>query len=1264
MQRLIEFFKALSYWDTTDLLRLGKRRALQEADIPKLPTDYAPDHYAEDYSRIPLTGRWAFVWGMAKVIPWVVALGVAMVTGIAVSALLEVYFLKELLDGVAKLSAEMSFSTALSELWPFVVGFAAVSLGCNLVAQYYIHALVKAEVLATSGINDRIYRHALKLSLGARQQKSIGDLVNLLGADTDKLAEVWSYFTELFYVVIITAIVFVYSYVLVGSSALWGALLVVGLTPVAWYTSKKFVHYDEAIMAKRDERVSLVSQILSGIRVVKYFGWERHYAKEVDDVRHEEMLLRRKFIWVRVLSSLIWSGGRIAAVILVIGLELAEGRELAASWVFPLLSLYGMLIYPYSYLSTHISEASASLVSAQRIIEFLRLPTRQEERQPLESQPGDQAAVLRLSDITIRYGDDQPILIDQLSLDVPRGSKLAVVGKVGAGKSSLLGAILSETPAAAGSVYLTEGARLGYSGQQSFIQTGSVADNIRFGEAARGDFAGILKDTGLDIDLASFADGVDTEIGENGINLSGGQKQRLSLARVAYADPDLILLDDPLSAVDPDTEDHLCQQLIWGRWQEKTILMTSHRLGHLARFDQVLFLTGDGGWHLGSFDELMATLPEFRSWVSAAKRAEASRKKVPEKASPTVQQNTPSSSNGQALRAVDAEDRVEGVVAWSVFGDYFAKMAGRKVGRRAWVYMALILTLALATITLPLFNYWLSLLIDSQSTVVSLPWLGEFVWQAQWTVPSLLVLAVGVVVAGGLQNALWAMRSLIAGKDLHDEAFSRVVAAPVRFFDKNPVGRILNRFSRDVDVVENEMAYSLENAVVQCALALVGIAVIAMALPLTLLSLIPIAAVIYYIQGLYRSSAREVKRLYSISRSPRFAQFKETLEGLVTIRAMGKEEQFYQDYLERLTINQQLWRSMLLVNRWMSVRIPFAGSIYTLAVAVLVVYLATEHSLTAALAGFVLVNCLNIWGNVTNSVRGFKHLESSMTSVERLGSYCAVEPEPQLRGVAYSDVAGWQQSFRGEVVFKDVWLRYEAELPDVLKGLTMTIEAGQKVGIVGRTGAGKSTIFASLYRFVNPRKGQILLDGVAINSLPLAAVREQLAIIPQDPTLFSGTLRSNLDRFEAFTDQQIWAALSKVDLIDAVKDLPEQLSAPVVENGSNFSAGQKQLLCLARAILLDTKIIILDEATASVDILTDEKIQRTISAQFKDKTVLIIAHRLATVADCDKVFELEQGVVVKTTSPRQGQSGGSGSVGASVEQVPPRQRRTEAATLN
>lgn len=1232
------WLKMITYWDIGKLVRLGKKKRLEEDDMPPLPDDYRIDAKIDRYMAIPTTGVWAFVGGVGKALGGMLGIIFALLMGIALSNLAETYFFKELLEAITTLKAGQGFRAAITEVAPYVLGFAVASMGVSVFIQYYIHALVKGEMLIMNGLNERIYRHALALSASARQEKSIGDLVNIIGADTDKFAEIYSFIAELLYAVIATIIVFWFSYNLVGANAIWGCMLTVALAPLAYYSAKRFVYYDDAIMAKRDERVSLMSQILNGIRVVKYFGWEKHFAREVDAVRLEEMTLRRKFILVWVYSSLIWSSSRLLGAVLIVALELNAGRELSAVWVFPLFTIFIMLRHPYSMLGIHLSEASSGLVSAQRIIDFLRMPEREDYREPLAPMAASlgessnatvhriaPAPVLALDDVTISYGDKEPIIAD-LNLRLHKGTKVAIVGKVGAGKTSLLSAVLGEWSPSAGKVKLAVDAKVGYSGQHSFIQTGTVAQNIRFGLPEGGDIDGAIYAAGMTDDLEQLADGKDTEIGENGINLSGGQKQRLSLARVAYAEPELILLDDPLSAVDPDMEDHLAEQLIWGKWRNKTILMASHRLGHLAKFDQVLFLTGDGNWHLGSYDELLTRLPEFRAWVEASERADVSRDKHKRKLAATaVQGEAKRAPSG--VRAIDEEDREDGHVDLSVYGTYLKKMGGRNPNERFKVFTGLLTVLAIASILPPAFDYALSLMVAAKDGAITVPYIGTFAWQDEWLIPCLVAFAIVVVLFRSLQEGYWALRALAVGRDLHDDAFSQVVTAPVQFFDKNPVGRVLNRFSRDVDVVESDMAHSMENAILTLSLAAIGIIVVGMAMPLSLLTLIPIGIVLYRVQDLFRISAREIKRLYSISRSPRFAHYKETLEGLTTIRAFGKEQVFYDQYAKRFETNQQMLLARVLLNRWFTVRVPFFGCFYTLFVSTVVVYWAAEHGLTAALAAFVLMNCLSIWGYVSLFVREFNNIETGMTSVERLNAYGQIPAEPEVVGEPCHQLTAWQHSFKGEISFKDVWLRYEPKLPDVLKGLDFTIKAGQKVGIIGRTGAGKSTVFASLYRFVRPYKGTIAMDGVPIDSIPIDALRAQMAIIPQDPTLFRGTLRSNLDRFKSFTDQAIWQALKKVDLEQSVRAMADGLSTEVVENGANFSAGERQLLCLARAILMDTKIIILDEATASVDILTDEKIQKTIRAQFTGKTVLIIAHRLATVADCDLVIELKEGAV-------------------------------------
>jgi ABC-type multidrug transport system fused ATPase/permease subunit len=396
-------------------------------------------------------------------------------------------------------------------------------------------------------------------------------------------------------------------------------------------------------------------------------------------------------------------------------------------------------------------------------------------------------------------------------------------------------------------------------------------------------------------------------------------------------------------------------------------------------------------------------------------------------------------------------------------------------------------------------------------------------------------------------------------------------------------------------------------------------------LPATIVVIVPVICLFVRVQSMYRRCAREAQRIYSISRSPRFAHFKETMNGLAVIRGLHKGGHFTEEFFKVVAHNQRDFHGMVSLNRWFSVRVPLVGSLVSLGVAAGVVLAAHGGTLGAGVAGLVLIYAMRFWESLNWAVRSFAEVESRMTSVERLRTYGRIEQEPEILLDKPNALPDETWPLAGTIEFRDVVARYAEHLPDVLKGVSFRIPGGAKAGIIGRTGSGKSTAFQALFRFIEARSGAILIDGKDIRGIPLARLRRSIAIIPQDPTLFRGRLRDNLDRFAQHSDEALWRALERAHLKTFAAGLPGGLEAEVKENGHNFSQGQRQLMCLARALLVDARIIVMDEATASVDVETDALIQETIRRECRDRTVLIIAHRLGTVEDCDLVIDLEDG---------------------------------------
>ncbi|PSC67462.1 hypothetical protein C2E20_8853 [Micractinium conductrix] len=486
-----------------------------------------------------------------------------------------------------------------------------------------------------------------------------------------------------------------------------------------------------------------------------------------------------------------------------------------------------------------------------------------------------------------------------------------------------------------------------------------------------------------------------------------------------------------------------------------------------------------------------------------------------------------------------------------------------------------------------------------------------------------LGLALGFTCLTVIRSASNLLSALRASRVIHHHSLTALVRAPITFFDTTPVGRILNRFSKDTDDVDFLLSMSMSefgNCIMQLLATIIFIAVVQ---PWILVGIGPLAIVYYFLQKYYRRSNIELQRLDAVSRSPIYAHFSETLSGVETIRAYRMAEHFARSSDSKVDANHAAYFTSRMANEWLSMRLDCIGALVVLGTALLAII--RRGDLSPSLAALTMSEALDVTMFLKAAVTSGAMFETRFNSVERLVHYWGLPQEAPAKKPEVEPEPEWPQD--GMIEYKDVWMRYRPELEPVLQGVSFTVAPGEKVGIVGRTGSGKSSLIVTLFRLVEPYQGAIMLDGRNLLELGLDDVRGRIAAIPQDPVLFSGSVRTNLDPYNRHSDAELWDALGHVALKEVVAALPEGLSARVAENGENFSVGQRQLLCVGRALLRQPRVLVADEATASVDSETDSLIQRTIRREFKHSTVLTIAHRINTILDSSKVLVMEAGVV-------------------------------------
>jgi ATP-binding cassette, subfamily C (CFTR/MRP), member 1 len=715
-----------------------------------------------------------------------------------------------------------------------------------------------------------------------------------------------------------------------------------------------------------------------------------------------------------------------------------------------------------------------------------------------------------------------------------------------------------------------------------------------------------------------------TEIGERGITISGGQKQRLNIARAIYFNADIVIMDDPLSAVDAHVGRHIFDNAILGLMKDKCRILATHQLWVLNRCDRIIWMEGGKIQAVDTFNNLMANHDGFKQLMetTAVEEKQEDEPKTTEEKTADLEKGKKKKKKAPGL--MQAEERAVASVPWSVYGAY-VKASGT-IFSAPLIFLALILSQGANIAT----SLWLSWWTSDQYGYSTGVYIG--VYAALGTVQALLMFAFSLMLTIFGTNA---------SKSLLRMAVTRTLRAPMSFFDTTPLGRITNRFSRDVDVMDNNLTDAMRMYFLTLAMILSVFALIIAYFHYFVIALVPLAILFILASGYYRSSAREVKRFESVLRSVVFAKFGEGLSGVATIRAYGLKDTFTNALRKSIDDMNSAYYLTFSNQRWLSIRLDLIGNLLVFTTGVLVV--TSRFSVSPSIGGLVLSYILGIVQMLQFTVRQLAEVENGMNAVERL-LYYGRELEEEAPEHTIDIRPSWPE--KGEIVFDQVEMRYRANLPLVLKGMSMHVRGGERIGIVGRTGAGKSSIMSTLFRLVELSGGHITIDGLDISTVGLHDLRSRLAIIPQDPTLFRGTIRSNLDPFGEHTDLELWSALRQADLVPSDAS-PEEMAAGnkpkdanrmgldtvVEEDGLNFSLGQRQLMALARALVRGSRIIVCDEATSSVDMETDDKIQATMAAGFRGRTLLCIAHRLRTIVGYDRICVMDAGRIAELDTP-------------------------------
>uniref|UniRef100_A0A803MKX9 ABC-type xenobiotic transporter n=1 Tax=Chenopodium quinoa TaxID=63459 RepID=A0A803MKX9_CHEQI len=1196
-------FSKMSFCWLNPLMRLGRKKPLKEDDLPKLrDMDMAGSCYLQFMDRMNKHKQAESLSETSMF--WIIV---------------ACYWREILISGSFALLKILALSAGPLFLNSFIqvadgkeaFRYEGYVLAVSLFLSKILESLSQRQWYFRSrliGLNVRsmllaaIYRKQLRLSNVARRIHSGGNIMNYTSVDAYRIGEFPFWFHQIW----TTSLQLCFALAILIHSvklATIASLVVIVLTVICNTPLAKLQHkLQSKLIVAQDERLKAFSEALGNMKVLKMYAWESHFKNVVEELRKVEYKCLLAVLLQKTYNSLLFWTSPTLVSSATFGACYFLRIPLNASNIFTFIATLRLVQEPVTIIPHVISVVIHARLSFARIVKFLAAPELQIENVRKSNMTSTNCAILMKS-AKFSWGMNlSRSTLRNINLDIRPGEKVAICGEVGSGKSTLLAAILGEVPYIDGNVGVY--GRIAYVSQTAWIQTGTIRENIIFGSALDDlRYQETLHKCSLVKDLEFLPHGDLTVIGERGINLSGGQKQRIQLARALYQDADIYLLDDPFSAVDAHTATSLLNDYVMEALSEKTVLLVTHQVDFLPAFHICLLMSDGEVLHAGPYHELLATSQEFSDLVNAHKET-AGTETLAE-----VSTSERHNCTAKEINKVNVDDQYQALT-----GDQLIKQEEREVGdtgfksymiylnqNKGCLYFTIVALAHLAFVTGQILqNTWIASSIDNphirKSKLIVVYVISGFGMTFFLLIRSLAVVKFGME----------------SSKSIFSKLLNSLFRAPVSFYDSTPLGRILSRISSDLNIVDVDIPFSFVMGFAATTMAYATLGVMAIITWQVLFVTVPVIYMTIRLQRYYLATAKELMRLHGTTKSMVANHLTESLAGAMTIRAFQEEDCFFAKNLNIIDTNASPFFHSFAANEWLIQRIE-ALTTTVLAVAALCMVSLPPGTFSSGFIGMALSYGLTLNMSMVFLIEKQCILANDIISVERLDQYMDIPSEAPEVIKDSRPPQNWP--LVGKVEICNLQLRYRPDTPLVLKGFSCTFEGGNNIGIVGRTGSGKTTLIGALFRLVEPSEGKIIVDGVDICSIGLHDLRSCFGIIPQDPTLFNGSVRFNLDPLSRHDDEVIWEVLGKCQLLEAVKEKNQGLDS------------------LGRALLRKSRVLVLDEATASIDNATDMILQKTIRAEFSDSTVITVAHRIPTVMDCTKVLAISDGNLVEYDEP-------------------------------